>query len=385
VQENLGKKTSKSSGQKPRIYPPRIFLNEFDSERFASFNKYRRVFNETEPQESEETIEVSSSRQKDLDRAVNEIKRAMGSRWKQERLQIARKRAKLKRNLLAQIRNLPLAEVKDFHYRTTFKQNLLDVISDFFCDPQGKLHLQAERLLVPSSYDLFGNPTGGLRSLKPDQVEELIVEALVWRARRAMGFLWALAENGQAEALESLSQCIVPVVKALNEKAIMMPKALGQWPQALPYWPVLKSSHRDFDSDHVKLLQVLCVGEKYPLPIGHESRWTARDAIGRWAIHLCQEIEIMQTGHLVTGNSKPWEKKMEKLQSLSAKSWKDWWFVAKGLLLHDYVDVVEVPDLNKTVRSKADRASPGRIRKRILQALRDKLKSMARENKSKNG
>jgi hypothetical protein len=89
----------------------------------------------------------------------------------------------------------------------------------------------------------------------------------------------------------------------------------------------------------------------------------------------------MQDGHAVDEDSEPWEQKLEKLASFSSETWKEWWDVARGLLIHDYIDVVEIPELNQTVRSKMDRKSPGRIRKRILQALKDKFKSMAWQNK----
>ena len=89
----------------------------------------------------------------------------------------------------------------------------------------------------------------------------------------------------------------------------------------------------------------------------------------------------MQDGHPVGEDSEPWERKLEELRPFSSETWKDWWEVAKGLLRHDYIDVLEIPELNKTVKSRADRKSPGRIRKRIFQALKDKLKSMAWENK----
>ena len=51
------------------------------------------------------------------------------------------------------------------------------------------------------------------------------------------------------------------------------------------------------------------------------------------------------------------------------------------MLQDEYIDVVDIPELRDTVTSKADLRSDGRMRKRILQALKDKFKSMAGGNK----
>ena len=175
----------------------------------------------------------------------------------------------------------------------------------------------------------------------------------------------------------------MPLVKSINEKVETDTKVLGRWPMGLPFWPVLKSSHHDFDCDHKSLLKSLQVGKDFPFTITEESRWTARDAIGKWAIHLCKDIEIEQDGRPVEADSKQWEQKLLELEPFSSETWKDWWEVAKGLLSDDFIDVVDIPELNRTVKAVADRKSPGRIRKRIFQALKDKFKSMAWENKVK--
>ena len=79
--------------------------------------------------------------------------------------------------------------------------------------------------------------------------------------------------------------------------------------------------------------------------------------------------------------SEMWGCKIHSLGSFSGETWESWWIAAKALLVCEYVDVVQIPELNQTVSSSADRRSPGRIRKRIYQASKDKFRSMALQNK----
>ena len=89
----------------------------------------------------------------------------------------------------------------------------------------------------------------------------------------------------------------------------------------------------------------------------------------------------MQDGHCEEDPPKAWEKILLQLRPFSEASWEDWWKVARGVLDDEYIDVVDIPELRDTVTSKADLRSRGRMRKRILQALKDKFKSMAGGNK----
>jgi hypothetical protein len=264
----------------------------------------------------------------------------------------------------------------------SFKDNLREVLLEYLSDPRGGVHIHEDEIMVPAEYYLSGQ-SSGFRTLKATQnIPRLVTEALVWNCRRRLGCLWTFAEQGESDALLRLAQIIVPLVKAINEKISTDAQVLGCWPRSLPFWPVLKSPHKDFDSDHRRLLGALQVGDDYPFTIKEESRWTARDAIGKWAIHLCKEIEIDQECRAIDDDPAPWARKLLELKPFSSNTWEDWWIVAKGLLRLDYVDVVEIPELNGTVKASADRLSPGRIRKRILQALKEKFKSMAWENKS---
>jgi hypothetical protein len=272
----------------------------------------------------------------------------------------------------------------DWIYRLSFKDSLREVLLEYISEPKGRVHLCDDRVMVPTAYTLSGELLGPFEVLTQTQdIRRLVTEVLVWRARRALGLLWVLAEAGDNRAMQRLAQVIVPFVKAINERACSDATVLGKWPKELPFWPVLKSPHHDFDCDHRALLRSLQIGKDFPFTIAEGARWKARDAIGKWAIHLCQEIEIMQDGHPVDDDSEPWEHKLDALRPFSSETWKGWWEVAKGLLVHDYIDVVEIPELNATVKSKADQKSPGRVRKRIFQALKDKFKSMAWENKFK--
>jgi hypothetical protein len=293
----------------------------------------------------------------------------------------AKRRIKIVASILKQFETHSFNGPDDWIYRKSFKDNLREALLEYLSDPNGRVHFIEDSVLVAANYSLSGQISGHYRLKPPQNIRTLLTEALVWKGRRTLGLLWTLAEQGDSKIPLRIAQIIVPFIKAINEKASMNADVLGSWPKRLPFWPVLKSPHHDFDCDHRTLLKSLQVGKHFPFTIAEESRWTARGAIGKWAIHLCKEIEIMQDGHPVDQESEPWEHKLEILKPFSSETWQDWWEVAKGLLLHDYVDVVRIPELNETVKSSADRKSLGRIRKRIFQALKDKFKSMAWENK----
>ncbi len=212
---------------------------------------------------------------------------------------------------------------------------------------------------------------------------KLVIEALEFEASDKLHLLQLLAAQGHDSALHSMAKVVIPAVRLINEKARAKPERMLDSPQQFPYWPVLKSEHRDFNDDHETLLKCLQVGKRFPGVVDKGARWTSKDVLGRWATHLCQYIEILcDTGANSYGRKyKPWERTLLKLKPFSAKTWREWWEVAQGVLIDEFIDVHEIPELNEVVKSPADRKSPGRIRKRILQGLRNKFKSMAGENK----
>ncbi len=388
---------SKKTSEQDKRYTSRLFSSDLDGTSFEQFHQYRRPFVEMERRQSgAEDLDDKSAKcphseddfSKVIQSAEDDYKSAIdhyNAKWQREAKKAMRRRAKMIATVLKTFDAHPFDGPDDWIYRKSFKDNLREALLEYLSDPRGRVHIHDDTVLVSTGYKLTGQSIGGFRVLKPPHdIPGLVIEALVWKSRRTLGLLWTLAEHGEGGTLLRLAQIIVPFVKAINEKASTDVGVLGCWPAGLPFWPVLKSPHHDFDCDHLTLLKSLQVGKDFPFTIAEEARWTARDAIGKWAIHLCQEIEIMQiSDYSAEEDSEPWEHKLEKLEQFSGETWKDWWEVAKGLLSHDYVDVVEIPELNKTVKATADRKSPGRIRKRILQALKDKFKSMAWQNKVK--
>lgn len=373
--------------------PARLFLAEMDGAQFEKFHRYRRWFVETEERRREgkrlqkqggpadspkgKALELlrklpetdprlldgfpfESARALALDEAVASIMAHMEERGKE----VAKVEARRREQFLDGFDRASFPEPEYWHGRESFRAVLRKAFSEYLSD------------------EPFSDPSLGGACWRPtDFSPALIPYALYARTHRCLKPLRALAEQGDNDSLQKLVQIVVPLVKLINEKAKENPDALGDVPQQLPFWPVLKSDHRDFDEDHGALLKALQVGKDFPLVIAEGARWTAQDAIGRWAIHLCHEIDIMQEGHAVDEDSEMWEQKLPDLKPFSAATWLTWWEVAQGLLQHEYVDVVEIPELNETVKSRADRKSPGRIRKRILQGLKNKFKSMAGENK----
>jgi hypothetical protein len=375
-------KTTKTTNPNAERFKGRIFSCDLDDAAFEPFLKYRRQGEDKDMPDVPADRKAHTPKKSDFDKALRRFLRNCGPEWKRKIKDAAIQRAKVVAAVLREFDAYPFHGPDDWIYRMSFKDNLREVLLEYLSDPRGRVHIRGDGIMVPAEYYLSGQ-SSGFRTLKATQnIPRLVTEALVWKSRRMLGCLWTFAEQGESDALLRLAQIIVPLVKSINEKISTDAQVLGCWPKELPFWPVLKSPHHDFDCDHRILLRSLQIGEDFPFAIGEESRWTARDTIGKWAIHLCKEIEIDQECRPVDDDPVPWEQKLLALKPFSSNTWENWWEVAKGLLLHDYVDVVEIPELNETVKSSADRRSPGRIRKRILQALKNKFKSMAWENKN---
>ena len=208
-----------------------------------------------------------------------------------------------------------------------------------------------------------------------------VVDALNWKLEELVRTSLVLANRGDAGALAGLAEVVGPMVAIVNRKGLEKPSALAGLPHKMPSWPVLKSVHQDFDEDHEKVLNELEVGKGFPFVIKKESRWTARDSIGQWAIHLVAEVEMMQESRFIEEDPPSWLRTLATLKPFSGYTWQEWSNCVNEVLRREYVDVVEIPELNKAVKSKTDRKSPGRIRSRIFKSLKEKIRSLAGENK----
>jgi hypothetical protein len=363
-------------------YGPRLFFPDLDGLAYGDFYRYMRPHEPAEQisEHSEAKIPlVEAKLQRALDRVVKQLTPS-----KAEQARLKRERTALVRAIIKEFEAKEFDGPHDVMNRKTFKDNLRVVLLDFL-ERRSGVGIPKKEVFISEGFELSGGEIGGQCPIKTeDNLDQILLAALVWKSRKTLGLLWSLAEQNRTEALLKLAQIVVPFAKALNEKAICSPDVLGFWPRTLPMWPVMKSLHRDFDTDHSRLLNILQVGSQYPFTIGKEARWTARDAVGKWAIHLCQTIEIMiVSDNTVEDLSERWQCKISSLGHFSSDTWKNWWTAAKGLLACEYIDVVDIPELRKTVKSVADQKSPGRIRRRIFQSLKDKFKSMASENKVK--
>jgi hypothetical protein len=360
-------------------YGARLFIPDLDGEAYGEFDRYRRMFavEEKGPEpESTKGSDVSPELQHDLPRAIDEIiRQGKASAKKHEN-----DRRRMIAAVLRKFDRMSFEGPSDWINRKSFKDSLREVLTCFLNQSD---FVSDGCVLIPEEFQLSGGEIGPFHAVKPEEnVHRILLAALVWRARKTLGLLWTLAENTETGAPLRLAQIVVPFVKAVNEKAAANPGLVRAWSRTVPVWPVMKSPHRDFDTEHRALLKELQVGAGFPFTITEESRWTALDPVGKWAIHLCQTIEIMiVSDYTVEELSEMWGCKIHPLGSFSGETWESWWIAAKALLVCEYVDVVQIPELNQTVSSSADRRSPGRIRKRIYQALKDKFRSMALQNK----
>ena len=210
---------------------------------------------------------------------------------------------------------------------------------------------RVDAIHVPQGYTLSGARAGAWFPIKKENVPAIVNEALFWKSRRTLGLLWTLADHGDKEALLKLAKAFIPFIKATNEKLSEHPDLLGLWPKQLPYWPVMKSLHRDYDCDHVILLKTIHIGDELPLRFDEAARWEF-NPITKWAIHLIEEIEN-RCGWLCDDPDLPdiLRKQLSKLQKFSSNTWLAWWDAAKEVLEHCYVDLATIPELQNWVNS----------------------------------
>lgn len=291
---------------------------------------------------------------------LRRIARAMVTRVESGSRRHLRGLGKIKRKVLPLLDTLPSLGTEDLATGKPRKQRYREILSEYLSSPW------------PNHRGLSDGPVA---------ISPLLVESLVWKVQASLRLLVDLAADRNADALQALAPMVTSLVKKMNDHARRNPALFGDAPKKLPFWPVLKSEHLDFDEDHRSLLKSLGVGRHFPLTIAEGARWSARDTVGQWAIHLCQEIDILREVHLVNEVSEAWEHLLVGLPPFSIETWPNWWRVAQRLLKREYIDVVLIPELNATVTSPRDRKTPGLIRKRILQALKEKFKSMVGENK----
>jgi len=406
-QRTLGAKSAPPNGGIKPWVP--IFRDDLDGQDFDKFSHYKKLAVEYEKNknqknaraltskklsELESTIGVINnvlSREPDTlekykqlkdPKVIRDIAKKMIAEGKMAKKKAIKEHAANVSALLKKFEAIDFDGPDDWIYKKEFKDNLREALLEFISGEAAGRHWFEDKLMIPADYRLSGQQIGSREVHQPFDVVAVLSVALFWKARRILGLLWVLSENKDPKILGQIAQIIIPFIKEINNKAIENSKVLGFWPRTLPTWPVLKSLHPDFDGDHKAILKLLKVGEKFPFPIGEEARWKASDTIGKWALHLCQEIEIMQEGHYVDEKSDDWEQKLLTLERFSGENWQIWWEIAQGLLQKEYVDVVNIKELAATVKSKEDLKYPSRVRRRILQALRSKFKSMARVNKA---
>jgi hypothetical protein len=236
--------------------------------------------------------------------------------------------------------------------------------------------------------------------LSQANIPAIVNDALFLKARKILGLLWELSDAGDNGALLKIAKTLLPNISALNKKLSNDPDMLAMWPRTMPVWPVLKSLHHHFDSNHVDFLRELKLGDALFFGPGGGERWEM-NIIAKWAIHLYQRVEDYRSwvGCEDCGVPNTLQKRLSALPTFSSSTWTNWWEVIQGVLKHDYVDLATVPELRAWVNSDKSRSKgtelgksrgtayrqkpDSQIRKFIYRALKEKIASLAGANKSK--
>ena len=237
-------------------------------------------------------------------------------------------------------------------------------------------------------------------SLSQTNIPAIVNDALYLKARKILGLLWELSDAGDNGALMKIAKTLLPNISALNKRLSNHPDMLAMWPRTMPVWPVLKSLHRHFDSNHVQFLSKLQLGDALFIGPGGGERWEM-NIISKWGIYVFQRVEDYRAWVGCEDCILPsaLQKRLLALQKLSSDTWTDWWEVIQSVLEHDYIDLATVPELRDWVNTDKPRSKriesgmsrgtahhqkpDSQIRKFIYRALKEKIASLAGANKSK--
>ena len=222
---------------------------------------------------------------------------------------------------------------------------------------------------------------------------ESVLEALTGRGVGSVSTLAELVAAGVPGAAEALVTLVRESVQILNETAARFPETIRQVARKEKVWASLRSHHPHTEKAALKDFKALQVGREHIVLIDSGARSVIADPLGRVTIQLLAHLEaarqtssrLMELGI----GTKRWAKqewlalacKLPRYSKDNAET--DWFKAVKALL--EFHKARYFPcegnrvecDLTKLVASKAHRTSPGKIRARVFEKIRMKMKRLA--------
>ena len=191
--------------------------------------------------------------------------------------------------------------------------------------------------------------------------------------------LLQLAKSGNAEAACLLGKTIREACEELNKLALKEPALLRPEAMRSLNWPVLDSPHPHLRDDSERILKSLKLGEGTALEIHKSARWIFKNPAAQYAFHLLNFMHQSQRNPSeLVGLPKNLIDRIKALDQYDSDSSKDWWKVAKDILLHSYPEPETIPELADLIKAPSHTKTPGRIKQRILEKIQARFISFSK-------
>ncbi len=209
-------------------------------------------------------------------------------------------------------------------------------------------------------------------------------EAASMSLNEPLRYLKELAFSGDARAVKSFCDLALNCTKELAELTQLQLAKVQSFAHEQRYWPVLKSWHPRFDTDHKAVLLQLELGINNPLNIV-KGKWDPKDDVGKIAMQLWDQFEYLRTLDVPWGYES-WtraESRARGLPEFNAETWPMWAEVAEEHIRESYKEREDIKRLNLMVKASSRRIpsykinSMQHINSHFFTMLKDKFRSMA--------
>jgi hypothetical protein len=187
-----------------------------------------------------------------------------------------------------------------------------------------------------------------------------------------------LAETGNVESIDALIKIAHDATFYLNRFVVSIPRVAeyaGHSARRMKSWPILKSPKPAWGDHQTELFKKLNVGLDYPFLNDPGARAKHHDLAGRIATQLWGHTEFARMYPQLCCAA--WASETASLPAFTKETAAEWWRVARFALLEGYPQPQEDRTLRQLVTAKSKQKSPGRMRSRILQVLKQRFESLA--------
>lgn len=262
-----------------------------------------------------------------------------------------------------------------FHLSNHSWQIAPNVTTEMRNDPTRILRDLGETVLVRDS-PLFAETNGepAQRTQEPNLKSSSL--EICGEAEYLVELLKFKAMSGDSMCAQELAHIAIEAVMTLAKIADKNPPLLLPYSQRCNGWPVIKMKRQNLTGEEKTLFAKLKIGSQSLIELdAATARWKWDDA-GKIANELLSFIQQSRTDPIY--GFADVSSKAKNLKNFNDDSAPDWWLLAKDTLLKSYPNLENVDEFNRLVTSQSKRRSPGRIRAAILDVLKARFLSFAK-------